>query len=369
MKEGLIKKDTKKKQKGLEDIFDTFDPVKQVFEIEGKEFKPTAEQLGVIFGLQRTKGVQEYDMRHPTPEVVAAQVVFYKTYLKGKKMMKKDVIDSLYATAEDVTKSDDFVKLLVLYLCIVVFFPCQGGDKLSKMFLKYIFAMDQVFGLLTHFVSKYEGEQGQSKPRFARWNTKVLAKKITDEGMTSLRQDLTGSFIDPLDESEQSLITPIEIHQANPHRIGKKMVIIRERDEDRELSPDRDAACYLEDLVALLHLRPKGERHRLLSVCKRRKASMEDSRPCDGKGSCNKKPAHLPSSEPIPNLLTQEFKGKESEDDEHHSSVKDLHGNNVHRESSSSYSEAHTTAQEMYDVTHAKRKVMMNPLRNVMALF
>ncbi|MCL7051994.1 hypothetical protein MKW94_006604, partial [Papaver nudicaule] len=126
-------------------------------------------------------------------------------------------------TAVDVTKSDEFVKLLVLYFCMVVFFPCQGGDKLSKMFLKYIFAMDQVswpdlihsyllegleeikkpcksvkgcavyilfwFAEITHFVSKYEGEQGQSKPRFARWNTKLLAKKITDEGMNSLRQD------------------------------------------------------------------------------------------------------------------------------------------------------------------------------------
>ncbi|MCL7035197.1 hypothetical protein MKW94_008783, partial [Papaver nudicaule] len=275
----------KKRQKGTEHILNTFNPKKQVFEIQGKVFKSTADQLAVIFGLQRIRfgEEEEYCVTHPDPQIKAAQTRFWNTYLKGEtQILMRDVIDSLYATAEDVNKSEDFVKLLVLYFCAAVFFPNRSGDKLSKKFLKHIFAMDQVswpdlihsyllealgeaekpiirlrgctiyilfwFAEITHFIRKYEGEQGKSKPRFARWNTKVLAVKIANEGTTYLRQDLTGSFIDPLGEDKQSLITPIEIHQANSDRIGEKMGKDRERDEDRELSPNRDAAHYLDDM-------------------------------------------------------------------------------------------------------------------------
>ncbi|KAI3893499.1 hypothetical protein MKX03_022827, partial [Papaver bracteatum] len=52
---------------------------------------------------------------------------------------------------------------------------------------------------------------------------------------------LTGSFIDPLDDSEQSLIIPIDIRQANSDRIREKMVRDRDRDGDSLLFPDRDA--------------------------------------------------------------------------------------------------------------------------------
>ncbi|MCL7048362.1 hypothetical protein MKW94_002283, partial [Papaver nudicaule] len=115
------------------------------------------------------------------------------------------------------------------------------------------------FAEITHFISKYEGAQGKIKPCFVRWNTKVLARKIQNEGMTSLRQDLTGSFINPLDEGEQSLITPIKICQANNSgRVGEKMVRDSEIDGDREL----------------------------------RKANLEESRTCDGNGSSNKRPTH-----------------------------------------------------------------------------
>ncbi|MCL7045492.1 hypothetical protein MKW94_022545, partial [Papaver nudicaule] len=257
--EGRINRnDMKKRQKGLEVILNSFNPVKEVFEIGGKEFKSTAEQLAVIFGLQRIKlGEEEEGFTNM--------------------MLKKDIIDSLYATAGDVNKPQDFVKLLVLYLCVEIFFPNQGGGKLPSIFLKYVFAMDQVswpdlihsyllqglketkkpyksvkgcavyilfwFAEITHLIRKYEGEQGKTKPRFARWNTRVLARKIGNEGMTTLRQDLTGSFINPLDEGERSLITPIEICQANSDRVRD-----REIDGEQELSPDRDAAGYLDDL-------------------------------------------------------------------------------------------------------------------------
>ncbi|MCL7024703.1 hypothetical protein MKW94_023513, partial [Papaver nudicaule] len=273
----IIRDDTKRTQKGAEHIFNSFNGRKQVFEIQGKEFKSTADQLAVIFGLKRIQfgEEEEYSVTHPEPQIQAAQTTFWETYLKGVTMIeKKDIIDSLYAAAEDVTKPKDFVRLLGVYHCAAIFFPNQSGDKLSKMFLKYVFAMDQVswpdvihsyllealreakkpiirlrgctvyilfwFAEITHFISKYDGERGNSKPRFVRWNSKVLAEKIVSQGMTSLRQDLTGSFIDPLDEGEQSLITPTELRQANSDATSE-MVRGIERDEDCGSSPDRNA--------------------------------------------------------------------------------------------------------------------------------
>ncbi|MCL7045584.1 hypothetical protein MKW94_019550, partial [Papaver nudicaule] len=278
--EGRIKEeDMKRKQKGLEFILNSFNPVKEVFVIEGKEFKSTVEQLAVIFGLHRTTTT-----RNPKPQIKNAARVFRETYLKGERIRKKDIKKYLYATAEDENKQDDFIKLLVLYFCVEVFFPFENGTILPMEFFNYVFVMDTVswpdlihsylmkalkdakkpikslrgctvyilfwFAEVTHFTSKYEGEQGESKPRFARWNIKELAEKIANKGMTTLRQDLTGSFVDPLDDGEQSLITPVEIHQVNPDRIGGggRMGKDRERVEDRELSPDRDAAHNLEDL-------------------------------------------------------------------------------------------------------------------------
>ncbi|KAI3906048.1 hypothetical protein MKW92_003896, partial [Papaver armeniacum] len=47
-----------------------------------------------------------------------------------------------------------------------------------------------------------------------------------------------GSLIDPLDEDEQSMMTPIEICQATLDRILEKMVRHGDRDEDLDLSPD-----------------------------------------------------------------------------------------------------------------------------------
>ncbi|KAI3894050.1 hypothetical protein MKW92_026068 [Papaver armeniacum] len=349
---------------GVERILNTFDPIKRVFVFEGKEFKSTAENLAVIFGLQRIKGGAEFTtIRHPQPEIHIAQIVFCKTYLKGEPgMQKKDIIESLYATAEDVTKPDEFVKLLVLYFCVQIFFPSKSGNKISKLYLNYVFAMDRVswpdlihsylmealmeaekpyktlkgctvyilfwFAEVTHFVSKIEVEPGNCKPRFLRWNTKVLVEEIGNKGMTSLKQDLTGSFIDPLDEGEQSLITPIEIRQANPDNIGEKMARDRERDENWVLCADRDA----EDLAPVI-------------LSKKRNISIEESLPWDGNCICNHEPELLPTSEPmditaIPMFLTQEFM------DIPRSSVKDLHGKDIHRGNYPSFSEEKTIGIE-----------------------
>ncbi|KAI3883697.1 hypothetical protein MKW92_038823 [Papaver armeniacum] len=340
----------KKRQKGIELILNTFDPIEQVFKFQGKKFRSTPETLAVIFGLQRIKGGAELTMMdYPRPEIPVAQIVFCETYFKTRPaIQKRDILDSLYATAGDVSKPDDFVKLLVLYLCNTVFFATVGGNKMPKLYLNYIFAMDQVswpdlihshlmealmeaekpydslkgctiyilfwFAEVTHFISKIEGELGNCKPRFLRWNTMALVQKMKKEGITSLEQDLSGSFIDPLDKDEQSLMTPIEIRQANSDRIGKKVVRNRDSDEDWELSPDRDsdedwelspdrdAARCVEDLAHV-------------NFSKKRKRGMEVSRPCEGKGIC-----------------------------------RDLHGNDVHIGNLSSSSEAKTTGIELLEV-------------------
>ncbi|KAI3894058.1 hypothetical protein MKW92_026076 [Papaver armeniacum] len=362
----------RKKPKGIVHILNTFDPVNEVFQLEGMEFKSTPEHLAVIFGLRRTKGANNYTIKNPEIEISCAQMVFSKTYLKGE-TLRKDIIDSLYATAEDVSKPDDFVKLLVLYFCIAIFFPEQSGGKLPSKILNYIFAMDQVswpdlihsylmealkkaekpymsasgcivyilfwFAEITHFISKNEGEQGKSKPRFLRWNTMVLTEKIVKEGLTSMKQDLTGSFIDSLDEGEQRLITPTVTCRSNSDRIGKTMVRDRESDENWDLSPDRDAARSLEDLV---------------SVClsKKRKVSMVEPLPREGKGICNDEPEHLPSSELIlpadPNF--QESVANENEIDIFRTSVKDSHGKDVHIGNLTSCSEEKTTGIESLKV-------------------
>ncbi|KAI3840265.1 hypothetical protein MKX03_010745 [Papaver bracteatum] len=350
------------RHKPMKVILNTFDPVERVFKFDdqGKEFQSTAENLAVMFGLQRIKGGEEF--RHP--QIHEAQSVFYSTYLKGEAgMTKKVIIDSLYAAAGDISKPDDFVKLLVLYLCVTVFFADKTGSPLPSRFLDYVFAMDQVswpdlihsnlmealrdtkkpygavrgcsvyvlywFAEVTHFISKNEGEPGNSKPRFLRWNTRVLAEKIQNEGISSLKKDLTGSFIDPLDEGEQSLVTPIEIHQISSDRIGEKIVRDIHRNGDSESFPDRDAE------VLVVH------------QSKKRKISIEEPRPCEeGNGNCNYEPEHLPSSEPmipaIPILPNQESEEKENE--------KDLHGNGVHIENLLSCSEAHTTGVESLEV-------------------
>ncbi|KAI3992332.1 hypothetical protein MKX01_030053 [Papaver californicum] len=408
--EGRIdKKEMQKRHKGVEDILNTFNPKKNVFQLGGgKEFKSTAEQLAVIFGLQRIRAGAEdctfNPLRQPNEgqkNLSPQETEFLKTYLKGRTQMKKRaILDSLYATAVDVTKSDDFVKLLVLYFCISIFFPNQTGWTLPNKFLKFIFAMDQVswpdlihsyllqalkevkkpcssvrgcivyilfwFAEVTHFLSKNEGELGKCKPRFARWDTWELTEKIGNEGLTSLKQDLTGSFIDPFDKDEQSLMTPIQIRQANSYRIGKKMVRGRESDEDWELSPGRDVARSLVDLQMAgdresdedWELSPDTDAARHLEDLapvypfKKRQASRDDSHPCEGKGICNAEPEpeNLPLSEPmmpaIPIFPTQETEARENETDLLNTTVKDLHGNDVHIWSFLSCSEAHTTGVE-----------------------
>ncbi|KAI3883706.1 hypothetical protein MKW92_038832 [Papaver armeniacum] len=378
--EGRIKqKGMQKGHKGVEHILNTFDPVKKVFQLVGeKEFKSTAEHLAVVFGLQRIKDGVDHEfafdpVRQPQEgqkNLSLQEIEFLKTYLKGKTQMKKaDILDSLYATAGDVTKPDDFVKLLVLYFCISIFFPSLNEDTMPSKFLKYIFAMDQVswpdlihshllqalkdakkpydsvrgciiyilfwFAEVTHFISKSKGEPGKCKPRFARWNHRVLAEKIGNEGMSSLKQGLTGSFIDPLDDGEQSLMTPIVICQANSDRIGekmfrdiilyrskqKKMVRDREGDEDLELSPNRDAARHLEDLAPDYPF-------------KKRKTSRKQSHPRNIKGICNDESENLPLSVPvmpvIPILPTQESLARENETEVLRITVKELHGNDAH---------------------------------------
>ncbi|KAI3917717.1 hypothetical protein MKW98_021479 [Papaver atlanticum] len=362
----------RKKQMGLEHILNTFDQEKGVFRFGGdKEFKSTAEQLAVLFGLQRRmKSVKEEE------EDFIAQIVFCKTYLKGEKVMKrKDIIDALYAAAEDVTKPHDFVKLLVLYLCVAIFFPDQSGGKLPSIYLKYVFVMDKVswpdlihsylmealmdtkkpyrtlrgctvyilywFAEITHLISKYEGDQGKSKPRFVRWNTRVLAEKIGDGGMTTLKQDLTGSFIDPVDEAEQSLMTRIEIRQADSDIIVEKMVRERDTDGDSELSPERNSKVLV--AYALNNF--------VVHQSKKRKMIIKEPRPCDGKRICNYEPERVPSSAPMtipstPILMTRESAAKENESDVLHTSVKILDINAVHIGILSSCSEVHTTGVE-----------------------
>ncbi|KAI3883705.1 hypothetical protein MKW92_038831 [Papaver armeniacum] len=415
--EGRIHENSlQKNHKRVERMLNTFDPVKGVFQlVEGKEFKSTAEHLAVIFGLQRIKDGEDHDFafdpqaNEGQKKLSLEQTEFLITYVKGKTQMKKTaILDSLYATAGDVTKPYDFVKLLVLYICISIFFPNLNGGTMPSKFLKYIFTMDQVswpdlihsyllqalketkkpydavrgciiyilfwFAEVTHFIRKNEGKLGRCKPRFARWNTKVLAEKIGNEGMTSLKHGLTGSFIDPLDEDEQRLMTPIEIRQDNSDRIGQKRVRDGERDEDWdlspdtdsdgesdedwelspnidsdgesdedwELSPDRDAARHLEDLAPVYPF-------------KKRKTNSKESHPCDdGNGICNAEPENLPLSEPvmpaIPILSTQESGERENDTDVLHTAAEDLHGNDVPIGSSLSCSETHTAGVELLEV-------------------
>ncbi|RZC76288.1 hypothetical protein C5167_000408 [Papaver somniferum] len=400
MKEEFMKRGVyKKKHKIGRHILNTFDPVKEVFQLGGgKEFKSTAEQLAVIFGLQRTKaGGEEFTFDAVTQpnegqkNLNLQQTQFLKTYLKGKTQMKrKDILNSLYATAGNVTKPDDFVKLLVLYFCVAIFFPRLSGASLPSNFLKYIFKMDQTswpdlihsyllkalkeaekpynsvrgcivyilfwFAEVTHSISKNEGELGICKPRFARWNTRKLAEKIMNDGMTSLKQDLTGSFIDPLDEDEQSLMTPIEIRQATLDRIREKRVRDGDRDEDLDLSPDSDSDGESDEDWELSpdiesdgesdedwELSPDRDASRRsedlahVYLSKKRKISRKESHPPDGKGICNAEPENLPLSEPtmpaIPILSTQETGARVNETDVLRTTVNDLHGNDVHIES------------------------------------
>ncbi|MCL7036621.1 hypothetical protein MKW94_008655 [Papaver nudicaule] len=149
------------------------------------------------------------------------------------------------------------------------------------------------------------GEQSKSKPRFARWNAKLI-----------------GTFINPLDEGEQCLITPIAIHQLNPDWIGKNMARDRDIDENPELSPERDAPCpsyRTSDAFSTFN-------RLLLPLCPRREKQV-------WKNFAHLK-EHLPSSEPmmpaIPNLPTKESRAKQNEHDVLYTSVKDLHGIGVH---------------------------------------
>ncbi|KAI3894052.1 hypothetical protein MKW92_026070 [Papaver armeniacum] len=419
--EGRInERDMRKKHMGLELILNTFDPVKEVFQLQGeKEFKSTPQHLALIFGFQRIKWREDYTIRYPyKPELYAAQTVFCTTYLKGATLIKKkDIIDSLYATAEDVTKPDDFVKLLVLYFCVAIFFPDLSGGRLpSKIYLNYIFAMDQIswpdlihshlmealreaekpyisvkgctvyilfwFAEVTHFISKNEGELGKWKPRFARWNLKLLADKIENEGMTFLKQDLTGSFIDPLEKGEETLITPIELHQANSHRIDDKMD--RHRNGDSESYQKRDAELF--DIRSFFHIlqvvyqskkrkisieepmmpaipilptqksEPKeNDNDGSVFLSKKRKASIEEFQPREGMGICNCEDEHLYSSEPItipaiPILVTQESMSNENENNIHHNTMKDSCGMDVHKWSMSSCPGAKTTETEVSEL-------------------
>ncbi|KAI3843599.1 hypothetical protein MKW92_028368, partial [Papaver armeniacum] len=141
---------------------------------------------------------------------------------------------------------------------------------------------------------------------------------------------LTGSFIDPLDEGEQSLVTPIEIRQISSDRTGEKMVRDRDKNGDSKSFPDRDAE--------------------VVDQSKKRKISIEGE---EGNGNCNYEPEHLPSSEPmipaIHILPNQESGAKENENDVLCTSAKDLHGNGVHIENLLSCSEAHTTGVELVE--------------------
>ncbi|KAI3842248.1 hypothetical protein MKW98_026038 [Papaver atlanticum] len=289
--------------------------------------------------LRITLGTKMGGAEFKHPQIHEAQLVFYNTYLKGEAgMTKKVIIDSLYVAAGDISKPDDFVKLLVLYLCVTVFFADKTGSPLPSRYLDYVFAMDQYwFAEVTYFISKTEGEPGNSNPRILRWNTRVLAEKIQNEGISSLKKDLTGSFIDSLDEGEQSLVTPIEIRQISSDRIGEKMVRNRDRNGDSDSFPDRDAEILVVD------------------QSKKIKISIEEPRPYEeGNVNYNYEPEHLPSSEPmipaIPILPNQESGAKENENDVLCTSAKDLHGNGVHIENLLSFSEAHTTGVESLEV-------------------
>ncbi|KAI3924818.1 hypothetical protein MKW98_031069 [Papaver atlanticum] len=306
--EGRIKeKGMQERHKGVEHILNTFDPVKEVFQLVGeKEFKSTAEHLAVIFGLQRIKyGV---DLEFTFDPV---------------RQPKEAILESLYATAGDVTKPDDFVKLLILYFCISIFFPNLNEDTMPSKFLKYIFAMDQVSwpDLIHSYLLQ------------ALKNAKKPYESVRGCIIYIL---LTGSFIDPLDDGEQSLMTPIEICQANSDRIGekmfrdiilhrskkKKMVRDREGEKDLELSPNRDAARHLEDLAPV-------------HPFKKRKTCRKQSHPRNIKGICNDESGNLPFS---------------NETEVLHTTVKELHGNDVHVGSFLPNSVAHTTGVESLEV-------------------
>ncbi|KAI3883703.1 hypothetical protein MKW92_038829, partial [Papaver armeniacum] len=137
--EGIINvENMPKRHRGVEHILNTFDQAKKVFQLEGgKVLKSTAEHLAVIFGLQRIKGGEDHEFtldpasNEGQQNLSLKQREFLKTYFNGTTPMKRaDILVSLYATAGDVTKPDDFVKLLVLYFCLAVFFPNQSGHAL-----------------------------------------------------------------------------------------------------------------------------------------------------------------------------------------------------------------------------------------------
>ncbi|RZC65193.1 hypothetical protein C5167_008881, partial [Papaver somniferum] len=227
------------------------------------------------------------------------------------------------------------------------------------------------FAEVTHSISKNESELGKCKPRFARWNTRMLAEKIMNDGMISLKQD--------------SLMTPIEIRQTTLDRILEKKVRDGDRDEYLDLSPDSDLDGESdEDWEFSLDIDSDGEgdeawewspgrnaSRRLedlahVYLSKKRKISRKESHPPDGKGICNAEPENLPLSEPtmpsIPILLTQESGATENETDVLQTTVNDLHGNDVHIESFFlSCSEEHTTGVESLEVgstsTYAQGRV------------
>ncbi|KAI3948907.1 hypothetical protein MKW92_028450 [Papaver armeniacum] len=82
--------------------------------------------------------------------------------------------------------------------------------------------------------------------------------------------------------------------------------------------------------------------------------SRKESNPPDGKGICNAEPENLPLSNStmpaIPILPSQESGARENETDVLHTTVNDLHVNDVHIESFLSCSEAHTTGVESLEV-------------------
>ncbi|KAI3844780.1 hypothetical protein MKX03_003424 [Papaver bracteatum] len=84
-------------------------------------------------------------------------------------------------------------------------------------------------------------------------------------------------------------------------------------------------------------------------LSKKRKASMEESHPCEGEEICNYESEHLYSSEPM-TVPSQESVSRENENNIHHTNVKDSHGKDVHKRNTSSCSGARTTEIELLEV-------------------
>ncbi|KAI3863499.1 hypothetical protein MKW92_015367, partial [Papaver armeniacum] len=99
------------------------------------------EHFAVTFGLQMVNYVEADDIDE---ELLKKVNVFMATYFKGNKKTKKgDIKRCMLEAAKDETKVDDFVKLFVMFLLVLVFVPNKCGQTLAAKYLYMVFDMNK----------------------------------------------------------------------------------------------------------------------------------------------------------------------------------------------------------------------------------